>query len=496
MEKSAKASYKQRHMNRQRLRPWLFSFTIMLMKYTNGQTTTSLKDVIGLAQSQSLQYKAEQTKKEVSYDEYFSYLSDRKPQVSLYGNAPNFIHQYSAITQPDGSIAYLPVKQNVADIGFSLSQQIPFTGGTIALNTDLNRYDDFQGKNFQYNGTPVFLSIAQPVFGVNSLKWEKKIEPLKLEESKRAYAEDLENIAQEAAGLFFNALEAQENIRISEFNVKHTEENYEIEKKRVALGTTTEDKVLQLELQVLTSRQNLQKALYNYEIGLLNLKAFLGSKDSTHLSLVTPDDIPVFDVNLDQALAFAKQARPEYIAFERKRLQAEEAVAIAKAAKQQVNINATFGLNRAGTNLQEIYSSPKDQETFSIGFNVPIIDWGRRSAALNTARANLKLTEYNNEIDEINQDQEITTLVRNIPLLRGDVDLTAKRDSVAERRYSIANGLYQRGKLTVTELNLAQNEKDNARQEFINSLKSFWDAYYLLRKITLYDFEHHNSLYP
>lgn len=483
-------------MYKGRLYVGLLAGIFFLMEAVNGQVTISLKEVIELAQSQSLQYKAEQTKKEVSYYEFLSYLSDRKPQVSFYGNAPNYSHQFAPIVQPDGTIAYLPIKQNTADVGFSLSQRIPFSGGTVSLNTDLNRYDDLQGKTFQYNGTPVFLQIAQPLFGVNDLRWAKKIEPLKLEESKRAYAEALENIAQQASTLYFNALEAQENIRISEFNLKHTEENYEIEKRRVALGTTTEDKVLQLELQVLTSNQNLQKAWYNYEIGLLNLKALLGSKDSTHFTLVTPEEIPVFDVSLDQALLFARQTRPEYIAFERKKLEAEQEVAIAKAAKQQVNVSATFGLNRASTNLPDIYSSPKDQQTFSVGFNVPIIDWGRRSAAYNTAKANLKLTEYNNEIEEINQDQEITTLVRNIPLLRGDVVLTAKRDSVAKRRYSIANELYQRGKLTVSELNIAQNEKDTARQEFISSLRSFWDAYYLLRKITLYDFERRNSLYP
>jgi outer membrane protein TolC len=66
---------------------------------------------------------------------------------------------------------------------------------------------------------------------------------------------------------------------------------------------------------------------------------------------------------------------------------------------------------------------------------------------------------------------------------------------VAQRRFTIASNLYQIGKLSVTDLNLAQSEKDNARRTYIAALKSYWDAYYMLRRITLFDFGKNESLY-
>lgn len=460
-----------------------------------AQTSATLEELIARAQKGSPQYKLEQTKLEVSHYQYLAYKSNRKPQMSIYGNAPVYNKQYSGITQPDGRIEYLPIKQNIAELGFSLSQQLPFTGGEISINTNLSRFDDLQGKEYQYNGTPVFLQLSQPVFGFNGLKWDRKIEPLRLEESKRSFIQAMETIAQSITGLFFFVLDAQESIAIAETNLKNTMENYGIEQKRIALGTTNEDRILQLELQLLRSRQQLEKSKYTYQVYLLSLKAALGDNDSSDMKLIFPKDIPAMHVDLNMALKFARSYRPEFIAFERKRIEAEKNVAAAKAAKQQVDIRATFGLNRAGKDLGIIYSSPKDQQTFSIGFNVPVIDWGRRSAALNTAKATLKLTEYNNEIEEINYLQEIVTLAKNMPLLRDNIELTRNVDSLAEKRYLIANRSFQNGKTSISELNIAQNEKDNAKLEVIAALKAFWDSYYLLRRITLYDFKNNEALY-
>ncbi|MES1226128.1 MAG: TolC family protein [Bacteroidota bacterium] len=120
---------------------------------------------------------------------------------------------------------------------------------------------------------------------------------------------------------------------------------------------------------------------------------------------------------------------------------------------------------------------------------MPIIDWGRSNARYRTAKASEKLVDYNNDLDESTLVQEIITIVQNFELLKHNILLTKKTDSVAQRRYDIANNLYQAGKLSVTDINLAQTEKDNARRNYVTSLRNFWNAYYLIRRLTLFDFE-------
>ena len=55
-----------------------------------------------------------------------------------------------------------------------------------------------------------------------------------------------------------------------------------------------------------------------------------------------------------------------------------EDVAEARAAKiPNLSINASFGLNQRGTTLSEAYKAPLDQQNASLGFSVPIFQWGK-----------------------------------------------------------------------------------------------------------------------
>jgi len=475
----------------------IFLFLLLVVAvdlFAQEERNYSLSDIITKAQLQSYSSKLAATQKEISYYQFQAYRSDYKPQISFYGNAPVYNKEYYAVRQPDGSISYQLINQSNNNIGLGISQRLPFSGGTISLNTDLSRFDNFEGKTKQYSGTPIYLQLNQPLFSVNDLKWNKQIEPLKFEESKKQFAFEIENIAQTAVALYFNILDAQNNIDIAKSNLTITQVNYEIEKKRINLGTTSEDRLLQLELQTLKSKQDLERAKYEYTIAQLNLKLLLGIKEEAAIVLVEPTVNPFLSINLSEAFNYAKKNRPEFIAFQRKIKEAQRDVAVAKAAKQEINLSASYGLNHIGPQFGDIYQNPNDQQRFSIGFNIPIVDWGRRNARYNTAKALEKLTETTNEFDETNIYQGITILVKNIELLGSNIQLAQKTDSVAQRRYSIANELYHLGKLSITDLSYAQSEKDNSRRNYINALRAFWDSYYMLRKQTLYDFDKHESL--
>jgi len=460
-----------------------------------GQVSFSLSDVVLHAQMQSPKFKLAQTQNEVSYYQYQTYKSDFRPSINLYGNVPGYSKQYYGVRQPDGAILFQSIIQNNSNLGLGVSQKLPFTGGELSLNTELVRFDDFIANTKQYSSTPVYLKLTQPLFALNELRWKKKIEPLKLEESRKQYVQEMESLAEQAAQFYFAVLDAQSNMEIAGSNLKNTETNFEIEKKRIDLGTTTEDKLLQLELNMLQSKQYLEKAKYDYQIAQLNLRTFLGYKTNDEFSLVLPSAIPIFSVDLNDAFNYARSNRTEFISFERKRQEALRDAAQAKADKIQMNLAASYGVNNTAPYLSHVYKNPNNQQQLSLGFNIPIVDWGRRKARYNTALANSLLTETTNEFDETTIYQQITTLVKNIELLKSNITLARKTDSVAHRRFTIANKLFQSGKLSVTDLSVAQTEKDNARRNYIAALQQFWVSYYTLRRYTLYDFVNNANLY-
>jgi len=454
----------------------------------------SLQDAIRMAQSQSSGHKLAQTRREIGGYEFTIYKSDLRPQISVHGNLPGYNKQYIPVIQPDGSILFQPIQQRTSDLGVSLSQVLPFTGGQLALNSGISQFYDFQSKYRYYNGTPVFLSLSQPLSTFNEWKWKKRIERLKLEESQRSYIQEQEDIAQQTTSLFFDLLDTKRNIQIARSNLVSDSNNYEIEQKRVNLGTTTEDRILQLQLQVLKSRQSLEKARYGYKISSLALSTFIGYTDSIPFDPVLPDDIPSLHIQPEKAVEYARLHRAEYITFEKRKLEAQRDVSRARAAGREINLTATYGLNRAAGNIGKVYTDPKDQQTFSVGVNMPIVDWGRRRARYNMAVSLEKLTDFNNALANEQIVQEIITLVTNVELLDSSIALSRAAAAVAERRFTIANSLYQTGKLTITEMNIAQSEKDNAQRSYMTALREYWYAYYLLRKLTLFDFERQQAL--
>ncbi len=83
----------------------------------------------------------------------------------------------------------------------------------------------------------------------------------------------------------------------------------------------------------------------------------------------------------------------------------------------------------------------------------------------------------------------VRKMVRQFNLQARQVEVAARTDETARRRYEVALRLYLMGKSTVLDLNAAISEKDTARRNRIEAMKTYWTLYYGLRSMTQYDFE-------
>jgi outer membrane protein TolC len=145
--------------------------------------------------------------------------------------------------------------------------------------------------------------------------------------------------------------------------------------------------------------------------------------------------------------------------------------------------------------VNDAYDDPTEMQQINLSLNIPILDWGRNKSRMRTAVANKKLNDYVIAQDAVNFEQEIMTQVRQFEMLRLQIEITKKSDQVAAERYNVAQNRYLIGKIDITNLNIALEEKDTAKQSYIQALKSFWIAYYDLRRLTLYDFSAKKLLY-
>jgi outer membrane protein TolC len=475
---------------------FIFLFALSV-NFTHAQQQLTLDDIIYRAKNNSPMSKREETRKENRYWNYRYFKTNYNPQLTLQGSLPVYYKSVRQIPQQDGTYRYLPVEQTNNNVTLGLIQPIAFTGGTISANSGLGYFRDFQATTLakQWSGTVMNVALSQPLFAFNSLRWDKRTEPLRYEESKRDYVEQMEAISSEAASRFFNVIQAQSNLQTARFNLANNDTIFKIEQGRYNIGTTSKDKLLQVELQLLRSKQGVSEANLALETSGLQLRSFIGLIEGEEFQLVLPEQIPQFEVTVEEALEYAKKYRAAYIAFQRRRIEADKEVAQARGRRFPTTLNAAYGLNNNGLVVNDVYKNPSQQQQFSLGFNIPVLDWGRNKSYLKTALANKKLNDYVIAQDEVTFEQEIMTKVRQFEMLRLQIEITKKSDEVATERYNVAQNRYLIGKIDITDLNIALTEKDQAKRDYILSLKTFWTAYYDLRSLTLYDFSGKQLLY-
>ncbi|UFH53449.1 TolC family protein [Spirosoma sp. KNUC1025] len=462
--------------------------------YSFAQTqTVTLNEVLQLAQSQSVASKRANTQQRTNVWSYRSFLAQFKPQLSLDGTLPNFTRSYIQVTQPDGNIQFEPVSYNNSVLNLSLSQTIAPTGGTIFIQKQIQRFDNFIQNNTLYNGIPFGIGLNQPLFQFNPMRWDRRIQPLLFAEGNQQLTENLEQVSLSATTLYFDLLVAQVNLQIAETNRANNDTLYRIALHKLELGKISQNDLLQLQLSVLNAEKDLASAQQTAAVASLKLKSFIGYRDDgNHRSfeLVIPNQIPVFAVDIKRALDEAVANRSAAIGFRRRLMEANRDL---EKARKNNGLNATltagYGLSNQGPRLGDVYINPQNREYVSLQFTLPIMTWGRTKAIVETAKANSELTQQTVEQDKLTFEQEIFTQVTLLQMLRQQVTLTAKADQIAQNRYQIAQDRFKLSDLSVTDLGIATQDKDRARRDAIVALRDYWQAYYTLRLLTLYDFE-------
>ena len=451
----------------------------------------TLEDVVVAAQNKSLSALLAKYSLIRSYWEFRSYKAQFLPSLNL--NASLGQYNRSIVPLQDaltGETHYVQNDNMNNSLMLSIDQNIPWTGGTISLNSYLNRFDQFSPfRSLTYNSNPVNIYFQQPIFQYNRLKWEKKTEPKKYEKSKRQYLEDMEDIAITAAGYFFSVLRTQENMENARRRYENTRQLYDIAQERFSIGTYTKDELLQMELQVLNAEIAVSSSEVELKQAMLKLKSYLGMGEKDEIVLIRPPHYSNLEIDEEEAVRRSLENTTFSLDNELNLIEAEAAIAQAKAERGfSATLTAQFGLTQTGNDLGTSYHDPTDQEIVGLSLNVPIVDWGLGKGKVQMAKTQqeIVLTQVEQEVMERRQDIYIRVVQFNAQSKQCDV--SQKADAIAGERYELALQRFRNGTIGILEMNAAQNERDEASVQYIDELANYWSYYFALRKDTLYDY--------
>ena len=456
-----------------------------------GQNTLSLPSAIAMARERSYDAMVARLNYMSQYWSYRSFKAELLPSVNIYGNLLQFDRSMvEARNFDDGRISYVENNSMSNSVSLSIDQNIVALGGKLSVQSYLYKLDQYSYDKTTYNSRPIRLSYTQPLRAFNSLKWQKKTEPLKYEQAKRAYLEAMENVGIQVVNLFFNVLSAQSVYKQSVANKKDREYLYEIAKKRHELGTVTKSEILQLELSVLNADVEVANNLLNLDNCKFSLFSYLRMADYKDIELLPPytisdKAIAVNDV-VERALDNSSHNMQQQISI----LEARKSLAQAKANKGlQMQLSSEIGFNRTAETLKGAYSGLKDNEIIGLTVSLPIFDWGVSKGRVKMAEADLEATKVREEQSHETYLESLRMCVMQYNAQASQCRNALRALDIADERYDITKRRYETGSVSVTDLNTAQQEAEAARSQYISLLKSYWNNYYLIQKETLYDWE-------
>ena len=467
----------------------------ILFSFFTGQLTAqdslrlTLDEAVTLAREQSPQAVAARHQYRAAYWNWRTFKADYLPSLS-FNSYSSLNRSISPVTLPDGSDSFLHRNQLLNEGSLTINQNIAFLGGSLFLETGVQRLDLFTDKRRSFKSTPVVLGYSQSLFGYNRLKWDKKIEPARYAQAEKSYLETLELVASMAANKFFALATAQSRLQSADYNYAAADTLFRYAKGRYDIGTITENEMLQLEINHLTEQSNRLNAGIEVDNAIQELRSFLGIRESVEIVAVVSSDLPMFKVPVADALHCAWQNSPDIEWHALRQLQSESSVAQARASRGlKADLYMQVGLTQTAARLSDAYRNPMDQQLVSLGIRIPLVDWGVGKGRVEVARSNLEKTKT--EIAQARTDFEanVIKLVKQFNLQAGKVAIAQKTSERAARRNEVAYRLYLLGKSSLLDLNAAIAEKDSSKRAYISEMHNYWSLYYALRSITGYDFQ-------
>jgi len=96
-----------------------------------AQDSLTLDQAVALAEKQGLQAQSARSALAAANARGRAYGDRLLPQISVDGNVPNYSRAIVAVVQPDGSQLFTPLQQTTSQLGLTVSQKLPFTGGNV-----------------------------------------------------------------------------------------------------------------------------------------------------------------------------------------------------------------------------------------------------------------------------------------------------------------------------------------------------------------------------
>lgn len=451
----------------------------------------TLDDAITMAADSSLSAVKAKRSYQSGYWEYRAYKAARLPSLMLnltpaqYNR--NIVQRYDSENDRD---VFRTQQSYYASGGFSIVQNVDWTGGTLYLNSSLDFLRSFGDDTYsQFSSVPFRIGYSQSLIGYNQFKWDKLIEPLKYEKKKKELTYNIEQISEEAIIYFFSLAQAQAEYDLAVKNLASCDTLYKIGCDRHKIAAISKADLQTLKLDVINANNTLKNSEISLRRAMFQLASFLNMDKEQKLRIELPERPRLFTISASEALMYARENNPEFLTLKQNILESRQAVdRTKKESGINASLNASIGFNQVGSEFNQVWRNLLQQDMVSVSLSIPILDWGVRKGKYNMAKNNLNVVEISSRQTEQQIEEEVIMTVNDFNVQGGMIEIAEEARLLAESAYEDTRMRFIIGKSDINSLSMALTRKDTAEKNYISALRNYWLSYYKIRRLTMYDF--------
>jgi outer membrane protein TolC len=466
---------------------------VVVPRHAGGQATRALTldEAVALGQSQGLAAQSARSARDAARWRDRAFGARLRPQFSLSGQAANLERGINPITLSTGERQFVRESYNESRLGLTIAQQLPSTGSALTVSSYVSRIDLFGNEvTPQYwQTTPLVLGLQQELFRPRAVLWDQRENDLEASVAERRYLEAREEAAIATASAFFDLHATQVALDNAIANAAVNDTLYTLNKGRFDVGKIGENELLQSELALLRARASLDGAKLDRDRAEAALRRHVALPAEATLTAVPPTQVTAFTADPDAAVAHALRGASAIEESELEAVRAKRRVVEARYANGfGARVEAEVGFNQTANAFGAAYRSPLDRQKLVVGVSMPIFQWGGGRADVQAARAEETRVGTSAKARREAIAEEARFAALQLMQTQRMLAISAKADTVAAKRFEVSKNRYVIGKIGMSDLYIAQNEKDQALLAYVQALRGYWTAYYRLRRLTLYDF--------
>lgn len=470
----------------------IFCLIVLIpLKALSQKVVLDLDKSIEMATDSSLQAFINQNLYLSSYWQFRTFKAGRLPSVTLKTNPIRYNRDFIKRYDSQENIDIFRQQQSLSSsANLSISQNFDLTGGTFYVDSELGYMRGFGDKKYtQFSSVPIRIGYNQSLFGFNNFKWQKKIEPIKYEKAEKQFLYAREQISESVINYFFGLAMAQLEHSMALETVNSSDTLFQIGQKRHEIASISQSDLLTLKLDAVNAKNSLANAEISMKRSMFSFISYLNLSGEAIIELELPLKPKPIIISPEQALQYARENNPNYLSYKQQILEAEREVErTRKSSNFDANISASIGFNQVADNFKDSYRKPLQQDMISIGLSIPILDWGVKKGKANMAKNDLNVTKLSIRQQELALEQDIIMTVNDFNIQQNQIVSAEEALKLAVMAYNTTKERFIIGKADLNSLTLALQRQNSAQRNYILSLQNYWQNYYKLRRLTLYDF--------